>query len=160
MFEMGVELLFGLLLRKKLLFNLPYLLGTVAFVFFSYRTSTEVIVISVNTTNVSRSSPRTPCDNHHDPSRSSLSSLIAHSNMLDHLGFVLRPQSFFYCSVPKVATRTVLTFLTYLHIRDELIPAINSTRYSSTALSQILPPSNGVRRSSRVCVCVRFSLFV
>ena len=158
MLEMAIELLFGLLLRKKLLFNLPYLLGTVAFVFFSYKTGTEVIVIPVNTTNVSVPSPRTSCGNHHDPSRSSLSSLIAHSSMLNHLGFVLRPQSFFYCSVPKVATRTVLTFLTYLHIRDELIPAINSSRYSSAALSQILPQSNGVRRSFRVRV--RLSSFI
>ena len=49
--------------------------------------------------------------------------------MLNHLGFVLRSHSLFYCSVPKVATRTILKFITYLHIRDDLIPLLknNST---------------------------------
>ena len=68
--------------------------------------------------------------------------------MLDHLGFVLRPQSFLYCSVPKVATRTIPTFLTYLHIRDELISSslnsiiVWSTLFKAGELSRLLPPSN------------------
>lgn len=51
---------------------------------------------------------------------------MQNDGLLNYLGFVLRSQSLFYCSVPKVATRTLLTYLTYLHIRDELIPSLKT----------------------------------
>ncbi|CAF3905808.1 unnamed protein product, partial [Rotaria magnacalcarata] len=55
-----------------------------------------------------------------------LSSVIFRSDTINYLGFVLRSHSLFYCSVPKVATRTFLTFVTYLHIRDDLIPLLTN----------------------------------
>ncbi|CAM4983374.1 unnamed protein product [Rotaria socialis] len=64
-----------------------------------------------------------------DDSKSSLrilSSVISRSDITNYLGFVLRSHSLFYCSVPKVATRTFLTFITYLHIRDDLIPLLTN----------------------------------
>ncbi|CAF5010953.1 unnamed protein product, partial [Rotaria sp. Silwood1] len=46
---------------------------------------------------------------------------------------VLRSHSLFYCSVPKVATRTLLRFITYLHIRDDLIPLLkNHSRFKNS----------------------------
>ncbi|CAF4415625.1 unnamed protein product, partial [Rotaria sp. Silwood2] len=55
-------------------------------------------------------------DVHHSP----LQDLIHPNSILDHFGFVLRSHSLFYCSVPKVATRTFLALITYLHINDDL----------------------------------------
>ena len=56
----------------------------------------------------------------------SLLNTIRFGDILNYVGFVVRSHSLFYCSVPKVATRTLLTFLTYLHIRDDLIPLIKN----------------------------------
>ncbi|CAF4105521.1 unnamed protein product [Rotaria sordida] len=67
-----------------------------------------------------------------DKSKSShqtLSKITRQDKVINYLGFVLRSHSLFYCSVPKVATRTLLTFITYLHIRDDLIPLL--TNYST-----------------------------
>ena len=49
---------------------------------------------------------------------------IRSNQILNYLGFVLQSHSLFYCSVPKVATRTFLKLITYLHVRDELIRLI------------------------------------
>ena len=50
-------------------------------------------------------------------------SKILHSDKtLNYLGFLLQSHSLFYCSVPKVATRSILPFITYLHVRDDLLP--------------------------------------
>jgi hypothetical protein len=68
----------------------------------------------------------TECSNNTITSTSTLSYLIHPKNVLNHLGFVLRSHSLFYCSVPKVATRTLLTYITYLHIRDELITSLTN----------------------------------
>jgi threonine synthase len=71
------------------------------------------------------------CGNKNNPSLQTLSNVIRRNSLLDHLGFVLRSHSLFYCSVPKVATRTLLTYITYLHVRDELITSLtnNSSLY-------------------------------
>jgi len=66
------------------------------------------------------------CINKSNPSRRNLGNLIHRDPVFNYLGFVLRSHSLFYCSVPKVATRTLLTVLTYLHIRDELIPSLQN----------------------------------
>jgi hypothetical protein len=78
---------------------------------------------------------RNQCGNTSDPHPNLVSSLVRRSNILDHLGFVLRSQSLFYCSVPKVATRTLLSYITYLHIHDELIHSLknNSTSYFNSS---------------------------
>lgn len=80
------------------------------------------------------------CQNKGNPSASTLHNLIRRNNILNYLGFVLRSHSLFYCSVPKVATRTLLIFMTYLHIRDDLIPLFsnNSTSNSSDYNQKIL----------------------
>ena len=73
-------------------------------------------------------------------SRAMLINLFHRSHLLNHLGFVLRSHSFFYCSVPKVATRTFLPFLTYLHVRDELLT--NATLTLPRPLSQQVTTSD------------------
>ncbi|CAF1316148.1 unnamed protein product [Adineta steineri] len=77
------------------------------------------------------------CDN-----RSHLFTNQIHQNkILNHLGFVLRSHSLFYCSVPKVATRTLLTYMTYLHIRDEIIPSLankSAISFKADYLNQML----------------------
>lgn len=80
---------------------------------------------------------RNKCYDKSNPSIPRLSSLIQRDNTLNHLGFVLRSHSLFYCSVPKVATRTLLPYITYLHIRDELITSFtnNSTSYFNSNLN-------------------------
>ncbi len=77
------------------------------------------------------------CSDKINPSVSMDSNLIRQDKMLNYLGFVLRSHSLFYCSVPKVATRTLLPYITYLHIRDELITAFtnNSTLNFNANLS-------------------------
>jgi len=76
-------------------------------------------------------------------SRQTVSNVIDRNDVFNYLGFVLRSHSLFYCSVPKVATRTFLIFITYLHIRDDLIPlfsnnsTLNSSDYNQTILSSI-----------------------
>ena len=150
--ELFVGHLLGFIVRKKILFKLTYLIGTLVFLVFSCRRSVPPEALPRRSRIDFLTSA---CGHHRDLSPSSLSSLIVHSEMLNHLGFVLRPHSFFYCSVPKVATRTILTFLTYLHIRDELIPSQNSSVSSSTLfkardLSRLLPPSNRVTSQDTV----------
>ena len=91
------------------------------------------------------------CNNTGEPNRQTLSSLVLHSNMLNHLGFVLRSQSLFYCSVPKVATRTFLTYITYLHVRNELLASytnnsasyfhINTEPFNANYINQMLSSS-------------------
>ena len=51
-------------------------------------------------------------------------------DMMLYLGFLIRSQSLFYCAVPKVMTRTLLQYITYLHIMRELIPAIQNPETS------------------------------
>ena len=92
----------------------------------------------------------TECDQSSAPSIHALPSLIRDSEMLNHLGFILRSHSLFYCSVPKVATRTFLMFLTYLHIRDELMAPVKtnyrSPPFKADYLYKMLPPSIKVNR--------------
>ncbi len=83
------------------------------------------------------------CDDKRFRSRQTVSNVIHRDDLFNYLGFVLRSHSLFYCSVPKVATRTFLIFLTYLHIRDDLIPllsnnsTLNISYYNQTILSSI-----------------------
>jgi hypothetical protein len=98
------------------------------------------------------------CQNKGNPSASTLHNLIRRNNILNYLGFVLRSHSLFYCSVPKVATRTLLTYITYLHIQDELISSFtnnstpyynnNSDLFNAEYLSKMLPNSKGVSESN------------
>ena len=141
--EVFVGHLVGFIVRKKILLNLTYLLGTIAFVVFSCQTATPSSPSVISRLDFLASA----CGGYHDLSRSSLSNLIVHSEMLHHLGFILRPQSFLYCFVPKVATRTILTFLTSLDIRarrthsffsqlhHRLVDAVQSRRIVSAASS-------------------------
>jgi hypothetical protein len=71
------------------------------------------------------------CYDKNHPSSSTIPHISHRSLLKNHLGFHLQSQSLFYCSVPKVATRTLLTYITYLHVRDELIPSLtnNSSIY-------------------------------
>ncbi|CAF1163152.1 unnamed protein product [Didymodactylos carnosus] len=55
-------------------------------------------------------------------------------SILNYLVFTLRSKNLFYCSVPKVATRTLLNFFTYLHI-EELIAYISN---SSTLQNELV----------------------
>jgi hypothetical protein len=75
------------------------------------------------------------CYDKNHPSSSTIPYISHRSLLKNHLGFHLQSQSLFYCSVPKVATRTLLTYITYLHVRDELIPAL--TNNSSVYLKDI-----------------------
>jgi hypothetical protein len=94
------------------------------------------------------------CQDGGKPSASMLQHLINRNTILNHLGFILRSHSLFYCSVPKVATRTLLTYITYLHIQDELITALtsnstsyfnkNSTLFDVEYLNKTLSNSTGV----------------
>jgi hypothetical protein len=73
---------------------------------------------------------RNQCGYNNNPSLQTLHNVIHYdrSQILNHLGFVVQSHSLFYCSVPKVATRTLLTYITYLYIRDEIMNAsINSS---------------------------------
>ena len=60
-----------------------------------------------------------------------------------NLGFLIRSQSLFYCAVPKVMTRILLQYITYLHIMRELIPAIQNPNNSSFSqmMAQVHWPS-------------------
>ncbi|CAF1245796.1 unnamed protein product [Didymodactylos carnosus] len=53
---------------------------------------------------------------------------------LNHLVFTLRSKNLFYCSVPKVATKTLLNLFTYLHT-EELIAYISN---SSTIQNELI----------------------
>ena len=64
---------------------------------------------------------RSVCQRNHHPAI-----ISEHRKLINHLGFLLRSHSLFYCSVPKVATRTLLNYITYLHIRDEIIPSLTN----------------------------------
>ena len=74
---------------------------------------------------------RSQCGYDNNPSLQTLHNVIYYdrSEILNHLGFVVQSHSLFYCSVPKVATRTLLPYITYLYLRDEII---NATRSNST----------------------------
>ncbi len=72
------------------------------------------------------------CTGNKDSSRQSLSKINHRDYLINYLGFFLRSHSLFYCSVPKVATRTLLIFMTYLHIRDDLIPLLTNHSTSNT----------------------------
>jgi hypothetical protein len=71
------------------------------------------------------------CIDQNISSSQSLRHVIRRDDTFNYLGFVLRSHSLFYCSVPKVATRTLLLFLTYLHIRDDLMPLFENNSNSS-----------------------------
>ncbi len=100
---------------------------------------------------------RNQCQDKSNASASTLHNLIRRNNILNYLGFVLRSHSLFYCSVPKVATRTLLTYITYLHIQDELITSFtnnstpyynnNSNLFNADYLNTMLPNSKGVIES-------------
>ena len=83
------------------------------------------------------------CQNKENPSVRRVSTFNHHNEILNHLGFVLRSHSMFYCSVPKVATRTLLTYMTFIHIRDELIPSLTnqSIRFDADYLNTMLANS-------------------
>ncbi|CAF1396872.1 unnamed protein product [Rotaria magnacalcarata] len=110
-----------------------------------YQTSSTVqLSFSTNVRSIHQSSNipfvakgRNDCTNDSKSSLRILSSVIYSSETINYLGFVLRSHSLFYCSVPKVATRTFLTFLTYLNIRDELIPLLTNKSTISNLNSQI-----------------------
>jgi hypothetical protein len=70
------------------------------------------------------------CDRQSSSTRK-LDNAFRYNAMLNHLGFLLRSHSLFYCAVPKVGTRTFLNIITYLHLRDELIPSFSSVNQSS-----------------------------
>ena len=66
LFEMTMALLVGWLVRKKILFNLSYLLGAMMFNSFTDQTGRKSNEIPLKTTIVSRCPPSpTPCDTHH-----------------------------------------------------------------------------------------------
>ena len=75
---------------------------------------------------------RDRCAEKKDVSRLTVSSVVRYNELMNYLGFVVRSHSLFYCSVPKVATRTLLIFITYLHIRDDLIPFLKSNSTSNS----------------------------
>jgi hypothetical protein len=94
---------------------------------FSSSTQSSILTNSDQTLDVLFShEDENRCINKTNPSRRNLGNLIHRDHVFNYLGFVLRSHSLFYCSVPKVATRTLLTVLTYLHIRDELIPSFQN----------------------------------
>ena len=74
---------------------------------------------------------RNQCGYDNNPSLQTLQNVIRYDRqlILNHLGFVVQSHSLFYCSVPKVATRTLLPYITYLYLRDEII---NATTNNST----------------------------
>jgi len=137
-----------LLARKKVVVYFLYLLGTVAFISFTYKTGSSLFYHSTKWTTflaheIQYHEQRThflenKCKNVNiHPSLKS----IKQNQILNYLGFVLQSHSLFYCSVPKVATRTLLTYITYLHIRDELIPSLtnNSISFNTKYFSQTFP---------------------
>ncbi|CAF1101539.1 unnamed protein product [Rotaria sordida] len=62
---------------------------------------------------------RNQCFNNSTSSRQTLLNITRQNKIINYLGFLLQSHSLFYCSVPKVATRALLKFITYLHIRDD-----------------------------------------
>ncbi|CAF1253109.1 unnamed protein product [Rotaria magnacalcarata] len=106
-------------------------IGIVLFISFSYQivhriSSTKVRSIHQSSDLTFTVKDHNTCVNDSKLSLRILSSVIFRSDTINYLGFVLRSHSLFYCSVPKVATRTLLTFITYLHIRDDLIPLLTN----------------------------------
>jgi hypothetical protein len=94
---------------------------------------------------------RNQCGYNNSPSLQTLQNLIRfdRQQILNHLGFVVQSHSLFYCSVPKVATRTLLTYITYLYIRDEIMNAsINSSKnnFDADYLNGMLSTSIKVNR--------------
>ncbi|CAF2935287.1 unnamed protein product [Rotaria sp. Silwood2] len=98
---------------------------------------------------------RNRCFDNSKPSHQTLSKITHHNKLINYVGFLVRSHSLFYCSVPQVATRTLLTFITYLHIRDDLIPLLknhsifnnnlnftsNLNIFNGVVLNQMLLPS-------------------
>ncbi|CAF3699097.1 unnamed protein product [Rotaria socialis] len=123
-------------------------IGIVLFISFSYliahqTSSTVQSSFSTNVKSIHQSSnisftakDRNNCTDDGESSLRILSSVISRSETINYLGFVLRSHALFYCSVPKVATRTFLTFITYLNIRDELIPLLTNKSTMSNLNSQ------------------------
>ncbi|UJR34979.1 hypothetical protein I4U23_027758 [Adineta vaga] len=129
--------------RKKLIRNTSYLLTIVIFITISYNIGQDFFHTSINVPiqirvpekqsidieflNVSNfegdryRTPRHKCGTSRYPSSRIYSRVFRSDKILNYLGFLLRSHSLFYCSVPKVATRTILPFITYLHIRDDLL---------------------------------------
>ncbi|CAF0965702.1 unnamed protein product [Rotaria sordida] len=62
---------------------------------------------------------RNQCFNNSTSSGQTLLNITRQNKIINYLGFLLQSHSLFYCSVPKVATRTLIKFITYLHIRDD-----------------------------------------
>ncbi|CAF0937794.1 unnamed protein product [Adineta ricciae] len=62
------------------------------------------------------------CGHSYNPYYRGYSKVLHSDKTLNYLGFLLQSHSLFYCAVPKVATRTILPFITYLHVRDDLLP--------------------------------------
>ncbi|CAF0882587.1 unnamed protein product [Rotaria sp. Silwood1] len=137
---------FYLFARKKLFLWIFYFIGTILFVSFSYKTANQLYQTSLitessfstrllnihQTTNISLQSvsfgyeDQNQCFNNSKSLDHTLSNITRQNKIINYLGFVLRSHSLFYCSVPKVATRTLLRFITYLHIRDDLIPLLKN----------------------------------
>ncbi|CAF3887754.1 unnamed protein product [Adineta steineri] len=157
--------LLGFRARKKIITNVLYFIGTLVFVSFSYNTANQLSKFPIgtqskfsksyqNVTQISNNSidyeKRIQSLNNQCDNRSHLFSNQIHQNkILNHLGFVLRSHSLFYCSVPKVATRTLLTYMTYLHIRDEIIPSLankSAISFKADYLNQML--SSAIKNDS------------
>ncbi|CAF4617227.1 unnamed protein product [Rotaria socialis] len=129
---------------KKFFSSVFYCIGIVLFISFShlivhqvYQTSSTNVRTFYQSSNISFAAKYH--NNCVDDSKSSLrilSSVIFRSGIINYLGFVLRSHSLFYCSVPKVATRTFLSFITYLHIRDDLIYLLTNKSTLSNWKSQ------------------------
>lgn len=122
-------------IRRIFIFYFVFLLILIRYISNNYQTI--VIENKTNDLKVQRSSDRIICASRSHRSDRILSTIIQTNDVFQYLTFVLRSQSIFYCSVPKVATRTILIYLTYLHIRDELIPSIQNN--DSTLNSFNLP---------------------
>ncbi|CAF4079056.1 unnamed protein product [Rotaria magnacalcarata] len=135
---MRINIISSIYFRRRNPSHLLYFVGIIIFISLSYLLvhgvypktfSNNVIIIhqpsNVSLSNVSSSDKdRSNCMNDGKSSIQPLSSLVFRSQIINYLGFILRSGSVFYCSVPKVATRTFLQFITYLHIRDDLIPLL------------------------------------
>ncbi|CAF2394539.1 unnamed protein product [Rotaria sp. Silwood2] len=143
--------------RKKLFLWILYFILTILFVSFSYKRAHQLYRTSfiaqssfstrlsnihqgpnISLLNVSFGyKDRNQCFDNSTPSRQTLSKITRQNKLINYLGFVLRSHSLFYCSVPKVATRTLLKFITYLHIRDDLIPLLKDLSTFNNSINSI-----------------------
>ncbi|CAF0723382.1 unnamed protein product, partial [Didymodactylos carnosus] len=62
---------------------------------------------------------------------------IIKNDVLDHLTFILRSKNIFYCSVPKVATKTLLILFTYLHTEELITYITNNNSYIDNELIEL-----------------------